>query len=124
MPCSLTLLGLAAQNRQPAAAEWLLQHGASFDVVAAWDLGWRERAARRLVARPDLATQRIGLEGATLLHLAVRRNDLELLRLLLSACPDLEIRDAAFRSTPLGWAKYLGRAERIVLLGRYQTNSG
>jgi ankyrin repeat protein len=76
------------------------------------------------MARPELVNQRIGLEGATPLHLAVRRNDLELLRLLLSACPDLEIRDDAFRSTPLGWAKYLGRAEMIALLERYQMNSG
>jgi hypothetical protein len=35
LPCGLTPLGLAAQTSQPAAAEWLLQHRAGHDIVAA-----------------------------------------------------------------------------------------
>ncbi|HWH50622.1 MAG TPA: ankyrin repeat domain-containing protein, partial [Gemmatimonadaceae bacterium] len=44
--------------------------------------------------------------GATALHHAAIRGQVELVRALLAARPDLTIRDRHHRSSPLGWACY------------------
>jgi ankyrin repeat protein len=54
------------------------------------------------------------------MHVAVERGDVELVRLLLAARPNLEIPDIQFHSTPLGWARHFQRTEIIELLERYQ----
>ena len=112
----MTLMQLAVHLHQPTAAEWLVTHGAALDVLSAWDLGWRERAARLLADDPSLANRRYGEWKITLLHEAASRGDLALARLALSAKPDLSVQDTAFHSTPLGWARHFERAEIVRLI--------
>jgi GNAT superfamily N-acetyltransferase len=112
----MTLMDLAVKMQQPRAAEWLAGHGATLDLLSAWDLGWKERLGALLVRDPSLLHRRAGDLGATPLHDAVWRNDLELVRALLAADPDLEAKDRQYQSTPLGWARHLGRLEIIPLL--------
>jgi ankyrin repeat protein len=69
-----------------------------------------------LAENPALANQRLGEMQTTPLHIAIERNDLELARGVLSAHPNLEIKDAVFHSTPLGWAKHFQRAEILALI--------
>lgn len=112
----LTLLQLAMQCQQAATAEWLVEHGASYTVLEAWDLGWKEKAKALLAARPSLVNFQYGQGLTTLLHIAADRNDMDLARLALSAGPDLGIKDKFNKSTPLDWAKYFHREEIIALI--------
>jgi GNAT superfamily N-acetyltransferase len=114
----MTLLELAAHAIQPAAAEWLVGHGATLDVLSAWDLGWRDRAAHLLAEHPERANHQHGERGVTPLHEAVERDDHALAQLLLEAGADLDIKDAQFGGTPLGWARHLQRAKMVELLER------
>lgn len=116
LQCGLTPVELAVKTAQPAAVEWLAGYGATLDVVSAWDLGWQERAAELLATTPALANHTSGRWRITPLHTAVLRDDLELARVLLSAKPDLEIADAEFHSTPLGWARHFGRDEIVRMI--------
>lgn len=111
----------AARAEQKASADWLLGRGATPDVLGIWDLGEKTRAAELLAARPDLANRRAGrYTPATLLHEAVLRGDAELARVLLSAGPDLTIKDLDYHSTPLGWARHLGRTEITALIEEHE----
>ena len=110
---------LAIQARKPSSVRWLEAHGATLDLLQAWDLGWRKRAARMLADSPERANRRSGPMGITLLHEAVSRGDVDLARLLLTADPDLSIEDTEFHSTPLGWARHFGRTEFAALLERH-----
>jgi GNAT superfamily N-acetyltransferase len=116
--CGLTPVQLAVQTKQPGSAEWLTQHGATLDVVSAWDLDWKERARDLLSTSPEVANLTPGKAGRTALHEAVMRNDMQLAHLVLDTKPDLEIEDAMFHSTPLGWARHLGQQEMLRLLER------
>jgi ankyrin repeat protein len=98
------------------AVELLRRHGALLDVVAAWDLGWRDAAAKTLRERPEQVNRRHGSWATTPLHTAVQRGDIDLARLVLSAHPDLTLTDSAFGSTPLGWAKHLGHDDIASLI--------
>ena len=100
---------LAVATGNTDAVQLLREHGALLDVVAAWDLGWRDAAAETLRAVPEQVNQRHGSWATTPLHTAVQRGDVDLARLVLSARPDLTITDAEFGSTPLGWARHLGQ---------------
>ena len=120
LPNGTPPMQLAVQSRQPGSAEWLAAHGATLDILNAWDLGGKIRARRLLADSPELANRRTGNWQTTPLHEAIVRNDMPLLRLLLSASPDLEIKDTQFHSTPLGWARHFGRAEMIALLEQHQ----
>lgn len=111
---------LAAQAGRPASAEWLAAHGATLEIIQAWDLDWRDRVPQLLAASPELADRCSGDWQMTPLHEAVSRDDLELARLLLAASPDLEIKDTQFHGTPLGWARHFGHTEMIRLLERHQ----
>ncbi|GEM_PF-287149 len=116
LPNGTTPMQLAVQSRQPRSAEWLAAHAATLDILTAWDLGWKARARRLLIASPELANRRAGNWQTTPLHEAIARDDLPLVRLLLRAALDLEIQDTEFHSTPLGWARHFGRTEIIALL--------
>lgn len=118
LPNGMTLVQLAVHAGQPASAEWLLAQGATLDVLSAWDLGWKERVPQLLAERAELVNQRLGEGQITPLHAAVERNDIELVRVLLDANPDLEVEDPAFHSTPLGWARHLQRTEIVHLFER------
>jgi len=118
----MTPMELAAKARKPASATWLAAHGASLEILHAWDLGWKARARRLLAVSPELANRRAGNWQITPLHEAIWRDDVALVRLLLTADPDLEIRDTQFHSTPLGWAHHFQRTEIITLLERHQAS--
>ena len=116
--CGLTPMQFAVKTGHPESVAWLVGHGATLDVVSAWDLGWKERAAELLATSPELANRRSGRQQITPLHEAVLRNDAELARVVLSAHPDLDIADTEFGSTPLGWARYFCREAIIGLIER------
>ncbi|MDP9351487.1 MAG: GNAT family N-acetyltransferase [Chloroflexota bacterium] len=116
LPSGSTPLQVAATFGQPAVAGWLLDRGAHFDILAGWELGWRERVADELRRSPESASARDVRSGMTLLHEAVIRNDLALLRTVLAAGGDPTVQDSTHHATPLGWARFLGRADLVRLL--------
>jgi GNAT superfamily N-acetyltransferase len=121
--CKMTPLEVAAKLQQPQAATWLLEAGASPDIIPLYDLGWRDQIPSILARYPHLAGRRLGEHGATPLHEAVSRNDVALAQLLLSTQPStdiLAITDTQFHATPLGWAEHLGRVEIAALLKNYK----
>ncbi|MDQ2798595.1 MAG: GNAT family N-acetyltransferase [Armatimonadota bacterium] len=122
LPNGMTAMEIAIQPGKTASAEWLAAHGATLEVIHAWDLGWKDRVPEMLAESPALANRRMGAWQITPLHEAVSRNDLELARLLLTARPDLTIEDAEFHSTALGWATHSGHTEMAALLE--QSNAG
>jgi predicted N-acetyltransferase YhbS len=120
----LTPLQIAATFGQANAAMWLLDRGAHFDILAGWDLGWRERVADELRRSPEYATARDARSGSTLLHEAVVRDDLALLRTLLASGADTSIHDATYHATPLGWARFVGRIDLVETLERAEQAAG
>jgi GNAT superfamily N-acetyltransferase len=120
LTCGMTPMRIAAQLEARRAGEWLASHGASLDPVSAWDLGWRDRLPALLAARSELTNWRDGEWQATPLHEAVQRDDVELARVILAAHPDLTIEDRQFDSTPLGWARHMGRHEIARLIEAHE----
>lgn len=116
LACGMTLLQLAASEKQPESAEWLYRHGAEIDVITAWDLGWKERLEQILAEDPERVNQRLGEMNTTPLHEAVERDDIELARFLLAFHPDLNAQDSTFQSTPSGWARHLNRQAILDLI--------
>ena len=116
----MTLLELAAHADQPAAAEWLIAHGAILDIIPAWDLGWKDRVAQLLAEQPTLVNRRLGEMQITPLHVAAERNDVELARVVLAADPNLTITDACFGATALGWAMHFQHTAIIELIEQHQ----
>ncbi|KIC93047.1 GNAT family N-acetyltransferase [Flavihumibacter solisilvae] len=112
----MTLLQVAAMYRQPAAAEWLVAHGANFTALDAWDLQWEERATNLLLADPGEVNRRYFEWNGTLLHIAAERNDLRLAQLALSAGADLSIQDTIHHGNALDWAIFFKRPEIISLI--------
>jgi len=113
----MSLMQLAIHCQQPVSAEWLVAAGATYAVLDAWDLGWKDRARQLLQKEPQLVNQRYSDLNRTLLHYAAERNDAELAQLALSARPDLRLKDSNWQSTALEWAKHLGHtaiAELII----------
>lgn len=118
----MTLIELAVYWRQPSAAEWLVKHGAAYNVLEAWDLGWKDRAAALLSTRPEEVNRRYSYLQSTILHTAAERNDIALAALALSAKPDLKIRDKIYHATPLDWAHHFGRTEIIELIKQHNVS--
>lgn len=112
----LTLMELAVHCKRPASAEWLVANGASFTVLDAWDIGWTDRARQMLRDDPSVVNKQYGEWDKTLLHFAAERNDPELTLLALSARPDLRLKDNAYHSTALDWAKHMGHLDVLELL--------
>jgi GNAT superfamily N-acetyltransferase len=112
----LTLMELAVHCRQPSAAEWLVEIGADYTVLDAWDLGWQDRARQLLRKDPSSVNKIYGEWNKTLLHFAAERDDTDLTRLALTARPDLRLKDSAYQSTALEWARHLGHTRIIELL--------
>lgn len=112
----MTLLEVAALLKQPAAAEWLVSHGAMLDVLTARTLGWGDRIPALLAANPELANRRSGPNGATPLHNAAWENDLELIAHLLAANADVTLQDRTFHATAAGWARHNGHVEAARLI--------
>jgi GNAT superfamily N-acetyltransferase len=110
-------LGLAhvafhAGHRDRAA--WLLEHGAAADPLIVYELG----GADALAGYRGSIDERLAPYGHTVLHEAVQRRDMTLLRAALELGADDTARDARFRATPLDWARHLGNAEAAELLTR------
>jgi GNAT superfamily N-acetyltransferase len=120
LPNAATLIQLAVDSDQPAAVEWLVEHGATLDVLSAWDLGWKDRVRQLVAASREPAHRRYGHWQITPLHAAAERGDTELARVLLAADPDLEIRDADLNATPLEWAQRYERPEIVALIQQHQ----
>jgi GNAT superfamily N-acetyltransferase len=111
-----TPMHLAVSTGNPEAVRLLREHGALLDVVAAWDLGWRDVAAETLRAVPEQVNRQHGSWAMTPLHTAAQRGDIDLARLVLSARPDLTLTDSAFGGTPLGWARHSGHDDIAALI--------
>jgi GNAT superfamily N-acetyltransferase len=116
----MTLMQLAVHCRQPLAAEWLLEGGATCSVLDAWDLQWKDRARQLLRSTPAHVNQFYGEGNKTLLHIAAERNDEELALLALSAGPDLRLKDETWQSTALDWAKHFGHLNIARLIGQHR----
>jgi ribosomal protein S18 acetylase RimI-like enzyme len=111
-----TPLQQAVESGQPATAAWLVDHGAELDVLMAWLLGWRDRAATLLAERPELRDRLLEAD-ITPLHAAAEHDDTDLARLLLAAGADPTRRDPEFDGTPLDWARHLGHDAVAKVLG-------
>jgi hypothetical protein len=60
--------------------------------------------AVRLMLRAGWPVDAVGQHGATPLHWAAFHGNAEMAELILQRHPPLEVKDADFKSTPLGWA--------------------
>jgi predicted N-acetyltransferase YhbS len=120
----LTPLEIAVHCRQPGSASWLINQGVIPDIISLWDLGWKTRVPALLAEHPELVKRESGDWTATPLHTAIERDDIELVKLLLTVPNDLDAKDAVFHSTPLGWAHHFQREEMVSLLEAHTgTNS-
>jgi len=124
MTNGMSWMQLAVYGRQPAAGEWLLDAGAVCTILDAWDLGWKERAWQLLRDHPAAVNQLYGEWNKTLLHVAAERGDEELTRLALSAAPDLRLKDKAYQSTSLEWARHFGHSGIVELIEGYRPPIG
>jgi ribosomal protein S18 acetylase RimI-like enzyme len=92
LPGDTSPLRLAVLTNQLAAAEWMLEH------------------------TPALAQARFEPFGGTFLHLAVDSRRAKFVELGLTRGVDPNVRDRAFKGTPLGWAKHFANEELVALL--------
>jgi GNAT superfamily N-acetyltransferase len=120
LPSGLTALDIAVRCQHPASADWLVEHGVQLDLISACELGWKERIPGMLAEQPELVNVRRGDWQLTPLHVAVERDDIELVRLLLTVPNDLEIKDTQFQATALGWAQFFRRTEMIELIEQHK----
>ncbi len=120
LPCGLTPLELAARFSVETTGKWLLEHGAHPAILPLWDLKMHSLLEAHLHENPQLVNEKCGPWALTALHSAIWRNDLPLVRLLLTAKPDLSIKDAQFNSTPVGWARHFSRTKILKLLEEYE----
>lgn len=119
MTNKMSWVQLAVECRQPASAEWLINHHVNYSALDAWDLGWKEKAAALLAADPQEVNRRYFDWGATLAHTAAQRGDTALLRLALNFTPDLTIPDLQHHATPMDWAIFFRREDQVELLNSY-----
>jgi len=112
----MTLLQLAIHYKQSAATKWLIDHGATYTVLDAWDLGWKEKAAIILNSAPEELGRRYFEWQGTLLHVAIERNDIPLAELALEAGVDPLVRDTQHNGNAMGWALHFNRPEIIKLI--------
>lgn len=93
------LIVRAAERAPTSVVEELLHLGASAD------------------AADDPATSQDGAVGATALHLAAFRGNIEAVRLLLSHGASPRVREQKYKASPVGWADYAGQhAVRDLIL--------
>ncbi|GAB3401000.1 GNAT family N-acetyltransferase [Flindersiella endophytica] len=122
-PCDLTPLGIATRLGQPLSARWLVDHGATLDVAAAWLLGWRDEAAKLLAENPTLARQRTGSWQLSPLHVAAYRGDIEFARMILAADPDASATDSVLHKDPVEWAHLHGHPDVGNLIADWRSSN-
>ena len=82
------------------AAAWLLEHEA--DPNLKHDFGGAAHSS-----------------GSTAMHLAAQYSSLNCLKLLLERRADANIKDDAFRATPVGWAQHASAQDSLEILAKY-----
>jgi hypothetical protein len=114
MAAGLGLAGEVAQFLPTADAE--SRHRA---LALAAQLGQLEIVRMLLDAGEDPSRYNpAGLHGhATPLHHAVSNNHSDVVRLLVERGARLDIEDKIYKSTPLNWARHLGKTEIAAYLG-------
>ncbi|MGI8485184.1 MAG: GNAT family N-acetyltransferase [Thermomicrobiales bacterium] len=115
MPNGETPIAFAAHFQQTSAARWLLDRGASADILSLWKLGLRDEAIA-LMTDPAALTRVAGPNATTPLHDAVDLGDIELARFLIASGADLSARDRQYHATPQDWARVLNRPEIAALI--------
>jgi len=90
------LINFAASHSSAEVIESLIAHGASVDV------------------RVD--SKAFGTRSYTPLHSAAWTGNLPVISVLIKHGASLDVEDATYKATPLGWAKYAGRAQAAELL--------
>jgi GNAT superfamily N-acetyltransferase len=119
LPNGMTLIALGVRLQKPHLVRWLISQGARLDIIHAWEMGWHKEAERLVREQPDLVNRPVGQHGMTPLHDAAARNDVGLARLILTAKPDLTLRDRQYNGTPLNWAEILGRPIIAQMIREY-----
>jgi ankyrin repeat protein len=94
------VLHFMAKRNDPAAVQWLLDHGA--DINGMWP-HWDAEV--------------------TPMHLAAREGHAEIVRMLLAAGADPAIRDSKHDSDPIGWAAFFHQPEIVRLLKEHAANA-
>lgn len=122
--CGHTPVKVAVKLHQPRAAQWLEARGATLSPIDCWDLGWKARVHRTLARNPAVVNAYSVGGVRTPVHEAAGRGDLELISLLLTAQPDLTLRDKEFNGTALNWAQHGRHAAATQLLADYEHASG
>lgn len=119
LPFGATPLHMAAEDRQAEMASYLVDRGASLDLVCAAELGWTDAVNRLLDAEPDIVNRKSGSFGYTALHSATSKGSRDLVRLLLNSGAEVNATDDMYRKTPLGEALYYGNEAMARLLYRH-----
>lgn len=117
-PSGMSLMDFAARAGRLEMVQRLLARGASPSILALWDADQPDEARRLMKQRPALMNRRYERWGATLLHEAILRKDVKLLRALLDAGADTTIKDKTFRADALGWAHHFGFKDFAKLIER------
>ncbi|MFT3747737.1 MAG: GNAT family N-acetyltransferase [Agriterribacter sp.] len=112
----MTLIQLAAECNQPGTAMWLIDHGAAYTVLDAWNFKWKEKVDDLIARHPAEINRLYYSWNGTLMHIAAQRNDIELAKLALSSGIDLAICDTDYQGNALGWAIHFNRPEIIKLI--------
>lgn len=115
MPNGETPVVFAARFDQRESVRWLLDQGATPEIVPLWTVGLRDEATA-LMANGRALNRVAGQRGTTPLHDAIERDDVELARRLIAAGADITARDRQYHGTPLDWARTLNRPEIAALL--------
>lgn len=108
LPCNMTPMRLASATASPNAATALEKQGISLDALSAWDLGWKDRAQEILRGTVDELDE---TEMATVLQVAIQRDDRELAGLCLRLGARTDVKDGRWNSDALGWCRACGRGE-------------
>ncbi|GAC1477384.1 MAG: hypothetical protein NVS2B12_31700 [Ktedonobacteraceae bacterium] len=120
LPSGVSLLQIAVNLRQRAAAEWLVAHGATLDALSAMDPVWQERAREALTTLPEQVSKRLGNGQATIpTHSMAERSDAALAHLLQASYPALALTDSQFHAAAPGWVYQYKRSEIIAMIEQH-----
>lgn len=113
----MTLVEIALHFYEMDMSMWLVRNNAPHSIVDLWDLG----GAPRAITEVDIVNKVVD-EGKTAMHIAVERGDEEFVKFLLDHGADTTVQDGVYQSTPLGWAKVLGRTEIEAMIEAYNSD--